>query len=51
MIAAKNVVIMNIEKGGSSFNNDLIVNGDFTWKYFTVDAIVGLSSFGTSRMI
>lgn len=33
------------KKGGSSFNNDLIVNGDFTWKYFTVDAIVGLSSF------
>jgi hypothetical protein len=25
------------KKGGSSFNNDLIVNGDFTWKYFTVD--------------
>lgn len=21
------------------------MNGDFTWKYFTVDAIVGLSSF------
>lgn len=31
--------------GGSSFNNDLIVNGDFAWKDFAVDAIVGLSSY------
>lgn len=31
--------------GGSSFNNDLIINGDYTWKDFSVDAIFGLSSY------
>ncbi len=33
------------KKGGSSFNNDLIVNGDYTWKDFTIDGIIGLSSY------
>lgn len=33
------------DKLGSSFNNDLIVNGDWTWKDFGVNAIVGLSSY------
>lgn len=30
---------------GSSFNNDLLVNGNFKWKDFGVDVIAGLSSY------
>lgn len=30
---------------GSSFNNDLLLMGDFTWKDFGVNALAGLSSF------
>lgn len=30
---------------GSSFNNDLIANGNFTWKDFTVNALVGGSIY------
>lgn len=30
---------------GSSFNNDLIINGDFKWNDITLDVIGGLSSF------
>lgn len=33
------------DKDGSSFNNDLIVNGDFKWKDFGIDVIGGLSSY------
>lgn len=33
------------DKLGSSFNNDLIVNGNWTWKDFGIDAIAGLSSY------
>lgn len=33
------------DKLGSSFNNDLIVNGDWTWKDFGINAIAGLSSY------
>ena len=32
-------------KDGSSFNNDLIVNGNFKWKDFGIDVIGGLSSY------
>ena len=31
--------------GGSSFNNDLIVNGDWKWKDFTADLVAGISSY------
>lgn len=30
---------------GSSFNNDLIINGDYTWKDFSLNFIAGLSSY------
>lgn len=33
------------DKDGSSFNNDLIVNGNFKWKDFGIDAIAGISSY------
>ena len=33
------------DSDGSSFNNDLIVNGNFNWKDFRIDALAGLSSY------
>ncbi|MDT3367382.1 MAG: SusC/RagA family TonB-linked outer membrane protein [Bacteroidota bacterium] len=33
------------QKSGSSFNNDLILNGDFKWHDFGINVIGGLSSY------